>query len=55
MFYEKGFIYTDLRLGAFVVPYSQLESITMHQSDENNWIKFMMRQGTDLLPAGLIS
>jgi len=24
MFYEKGFIYTDLRLGAFVVLYSQL-------------------------------
>jgi hypothetical protein len=25
MFYEKGFIYTDLRLGAFVVLYSQLQ------------------------------
>jgi hypothetical protein len=54
MFYEKGFIYTDLRLGAFVVPYSQLQKITFHFNDTHDWIQFEMREGTDLLPAGLL-
>jgi hypothetical protein len=55
MFFEKGFIYTDNRLGAFVVPFSQLQSITFHFDDALDWIQFTMREGTDLLPAGLLT
>ncbi len=54
MFYQRGFIYTDLRLGAFVVPYSQLQLITVHFSETQDWIQFSMREGSDLLPAGLL-
>lgn len=37
-FYEKGFIYTDLRMGAFVVPFASLHKITFHVTESDNWI-----------------
>jgi hypothetical protein len=37
-FYEKGFIYTDARLGAFVVPFSSVRKVVFHMSDAGDWM-----------------
>lgn len=51
-FYEKGFIYTDTRLGPFVVLNCHIAGIMFHMSEEQNWIEFQMTEaGKNLLPA----
>ena len=37
-FYEKGFIFTDTRLGAFVVPFSSIRKVVFHMSDAGDWM-----------------
>lgn len=55
-FYEKGFIYTDTKLGAFVVPHTHLSKILFHMNDEQNWIEFQMNElGKNLIPAQLLA
>ena len=39
-FYEKGLIFTDTRLGAFVVLNSHIAKILFHMNEEQNWIEF---------------
>ena len=43
-FYEKGFIYTDTRLGAFVVPYTSIEKITFHVTDDRDWMEIALTE-----------
>ena len=55
-FYEKGFIYTDSRLGAFVVPYTNVAKITFHVTDDRDWMEIAItEEGMDLLPANYIT
>ena len=54
-FYVKGFIYTDSRLGAFVVPYTSIEKITFHVTDERDWMEIALtEEGMNLIPANYI-
>lgn len=41
-FYEKGFIFTDQRLGAFVVPFIFVRKITFNMSDSGDWMQVTM-------------
>ena len=55
-FYEKGFIFTDNRLGAFVVPYTSIERLTFHVTDDRDWMEVALtEQGMDLIPASYIA
>ena len=55
-FYEKGFIYTDTRLGAFVVPYTSVDKITFHVTEDRDWMEIALtEQGMDYVPASYIS
>ena len=55
-FYEKGFIFTDNRLGAFVVPYASIERLTFHVTDDRDWMEVALtEQGMDLIPASYIA
>ena len=54
-FYEKGFIYTDSRLGAFVVPYTSVAKITFHVTDDRDWMEIAITdEGMNLIPANYI-
>lgn len=52
-FYEKGFIFTDTRLGAFVVPFGSVRKIVFNMSDAGDWMQVTMNQfeGKNMLPA----
>ena len=55
-FYEKGFIYTDTRLGAFVVPYTGIEKLTFHVTDDRDWMEVALTdEGMNLIPASYIA
>ena len=55
-FYEKGFIYTDTRLGAFVVPYTGIERLTFHVTDDRDWMEVALTdEGMNLIPASYIA
>lgn len=41
-FYEKGFIFTDNRLGAFVVPFGSVRKIVFNMSDNGDWMQITM-------------
>ena len=55
-FYEKGFIFTDTRLGAFVVLNCHISKILFNMNEEQNWIEFQVNEaGQNLLPAQLVA
>jgi len=39
-FFEKGIVFNDMRLGAFVLPYSAIERLTVHGNTNSkyDWI-----------------
>jgi hypothetical protein len=54
-FYEKGFIYTDTRLGAFVVPYTCIDKLTFHVADDRDWMEVSLtEEGLNLIPASYV-
>ena len=55
-FYEKGFIYTDNRLGAFVVPYTHIEKLTFHITNDRDWMQVELNEdGKNLVPASYVA
>lgn len=57
-FFEHGLIYADMRLGAFVLPYSAIERVTMHgnTNDKHDWMQFVLNdQGKNLVPLGHVA
>ena len=57
--YEKGFIYSDIRQGAFFVPFSDLKRINFYmdtisyESNKNIWVQFDLNS-TERIPCGQI-
>ena len=39
-FFEHGLVFDDMRLGAFVLPYSAIERVTIHgnTNDKKDWM-----------------
>jgi hypothetical protein len=55
-FYQKGFIFTDTRLGPFVVPYTRIEKLTFHVTDDRDWMEVALTdEGMNLVPASYIA
>ena len=55
-FYENGFIYSDSRLGAFVVPYNHVDKITFHVTEDRDWMEVALtEQGMSYVPASYIA
>ena len=44
VFYEKGMILVDQRLGSFLLPYEDLEALVFHTSDEL-WLEIVYKEG----------
>jgi len=54
-FYEKGFIFTDTRLGAFVVPYNRIDKLTFHVANDRDWMEVALtEEGMNLIPASYV-
>lgn len=57
-FFERGVVYNDMRLGAFVLPYSAIEKITFHgnTNSRKDWMQFTLNEeGINLVPLGYIA
>jgi len=58
-FYDRGFIYTDERLGLLIVPYTFVRKFTFHFDNDrvSDWLEVTMNQfeGKNMLPAQLIA
>ena len=57
-FFERGMIFSDMRLGSFVLPYSAIERITTHgaTNDRHDWMQFVLNEeGRNLVPLGHIA
>ena len=57
-FFDHGIVFEDMRLGAFVMPYSSLEKIIFHgnTNSKNDWIEFVLNEeGRNLVPCGYIA
>ena len=48
-FYQKGFIFTDTRLGPFVVPYTGIEKLTFHVTDDRDWMEAVVEHSNTAL------
>lgn len=57
--YDKGFIYSDIRQGAFFVPFADLKGLNFymdeisHESNKNVWVQFDLNS-TERIPCGQI-
>ena len=57
-FFERGMIFSDMRLGSFVLPYSAIERITTHgaTNDRHDWMQFVLNEeGRNLVPLGHVA
>jgi hypothetical protein len=56
VFYQKGIILVDQRLGAFVLPYSELTHLVFHTSDDL-WLEIgIQKEGRGhLMPANMVA
>ena len=57
-FFERGLIFSDMRLGAFVLPYTALERVTLHgnTNDRHDWMQFVLNQeGKNMVPLGHVA
>jgi hypothetical protein len=56
-FHEHGLMYSDERLGMFIVPFTSCRHITAHMDGVNDWLQVTMNQfeGKNMLPAQLIA
>ena len=57
-FFEKGIVFTDMRMGAFVLPYTAIEKITFYAKTmtTKDWMEvYLNEQGRNLVPCGYLS
>jgi hypothetical protein len=57
-FFEKGFVFADMRLGSFVLPYTAIEKLTFHGKTltDKDWMQVTLNEeGANLVPCGYIS
>jgi len=57
-FFEHGLVFSDLRLGAFILPYSAIERVTFHGNtgSSKDWMQISLNEeGYNLVPCGYIA
>ena len=57
-FFEHGIVFSDMRLGAFILPYTAIEKVILHgnASSRKDWMQFVLNEeGQNLVPCGYIA
>ena len=57
-YFEHGLVFSDMRLGAFVLPYTAIERITVHgnTNSEKDWLQVSLNaEGQNLVPLGSVA
>ena len=57
-FFERGMVFSDMRLDSFVLPYTAIERITIHgnTNDRHDWMQFVLNEeGRNFVPLGHVA
>lgn len=57
-FFEKGIVFSDMRLGAFVLPYTAIEKFTFYAKTmtTKDWMEVTLNEeGKNLVPCGYLN